>query len=63
MNEPAPMPQPGPADPELDDQDPQYLDEEPEIQNDDVPHRHPATPPPRRKRPRMPQPMRRFEDD
>ena len=62
MNEPAPAPQPAHHDPELEDQDATYPDEEPEIQNDDVPHPNRALPA-RRKPRRMPQPKRRFEDD
>jgi hypothetical protein len=61
MNEPAPAPQPAHHDPELEDQDATYPDEEPEIQNDDVPHPNRAAPP--RKTIRRPIVKRRFVEE
>lgn len=47
---------------DYEDPDPQYLDEEPEIVNDELPRQdHAALP--RSRHVRLPRPMRRFEED
>ena len=62
MNEPASHPQLASGYREREYQDPHYHDEEPEIQNDDLP-RHNVHAAMRRQVPRIPQPKRRFYED
>jgi len=61
MNESSPHSQPAASFQEREYQDAHYHDEEPEIQNDDLP-RHAARNTPRRK-PRFPQPKRRYYEE
>jgi hypothetical protein len=49
---------------DVEEQESNYHDDEPEIQNDEQPRQdHAALPPPRRARPRLPKLQRRFEED
>ena len=57
-----PSPEPSPDYREREYQDPHYHDEDPDIQNDEMP-RHVGAVPPRHKPARMPPPKRRYEDD